>query len=261
MPNSVGHARGEKQVLIIGRLRDIRTNELRWSEEIESFCGLSPGQFGGTHEAFIALVHHQDRDMLERRTIHRSLEEPEIAYNLRYRIQRTDGEVRWVNDYGNVYTDERGELSRMSGIMQDITETHQAQMALERSEHLFRATLENIDMPAIKLDHEGRIIFVNDAFTELTGWERAQLDGSDWTATVVAEHERAEIGPNHQRHPRGRRSPAPPPRLSHPVRRRRNPAHPLEQYANSRRGGRPGRPERHRTAAARVSHGEKETRP
>ena len=44
----------------------------------------------------------------------------------------------------------------------------------------FRDVLENIDLVAVALDAGGRILFVNDFFLRLTGWERDEVLGGRW---------------------------------------------------------------------------------
>jgi len=56
--------------------------------------------------------------------------EGEGVFNLDYRIERPDGEIRWVADHGTVSRNENGELSR-KGILLDITARKAAEQALE----------------------------------------------------------------------------------------------------------------------------------
>jgi PAS domain S-box-containing protein len=44
----------------------------------------------------------------------------------------------------------------------------------------FRRALENVAMIALALDRDGCVTFANDFLLELTGWNRAQVIGSDW---------------------------------------------------------------------------------
>lgn len=46
----------------------------------------------------------------------------EKGYNEQYRVQRPDGTVRWVHDQAFVVKDEAGEVVRVVGVAQDITE-------------------------------------------------------------------------------------------------------------------------------------------
>jgi PAS domain S-box-containing protein len=45
-----------------------------------------------------------------------------------YRIRRTDGEVRWIRDIGDVELDQDGKPVRLLGLLMDITETKQASL-------------------------------------------------------------------------------------------------------------------------------------
>ncbi len=51
--------------------------------------------------------------------------------NFECRIRRTDGEVRWILVAGGQQRDERGQMARMSGIVQDITEKKYLEQVLQ----------------------------------------------------------------------------------------------------------------------------------
>ena len=171
---------------------DIHTNKMVWTDTIEIMFGLTPGNFDGKYESFISAVHQDDRDMLEQE-VTRCIDNPQRPYQLKYRILRPDGAVRWILANGRVHCGNRNQATRMVGVMQDITESRQAEEALVQSERLFRSTLENLDMIAVQLDSNGRILFVNDFLLHLTGWQRDELLGNLWTEHMVPQAECTKI--------------------------------------------------------------------
>ena len=171
---------------------DIKTGALIWSDTVASLFGLAPEQFIGQHEAYLNLVHPEDRQGLERE-LNLSLDNPQRPYEHKYRITWPDGQVRWLLDNGKVYSDAQGNANRMVGIIQDITHARLAEEALARSEHLFRSTLENLDMLALQVDSEGRVLFVNDFLLNLTGWRRDELLGQSWIELAIPEADRAQL--------------------------------------------------------------------
>ncbi|MGM0594065.1 MAG: chemotaxis protein CheB [Pseudomonadota bacterium] len=171
---------------------DITRNELIWSETIETMFGLQPGAFDGRYDTFLSIVHKDDRQMLERE-VNQCIDNPERPFQVKHRITWGDGTVRWVQENGMVQTGNRGQATRMIGIVQDITEARHAEEALERSEHLFRSTLENLDMLALQVGQDGTILFVNDFLLAQTGWHRSQLLGERLIERLVPEAQRDEI--------------------------------------------------------------------
>ena len=57
---------------------------------------------------------------------------------LEVRVQRPDGEIRWINAFGRVYA-EVGESARAAGVVLDNTERKQAEERLRESETRFKA--------------------------------------------------------------------------------------------------------------------------
>jgi len=78
-----------------------------------------------------------------------------------YRIIRPDGSVRWVSDSGFAIRDKNGQVVRIAGIAEDITERKQAEVALRESEERFRELAELMPETVFEVDLEGKLQFVN----------------------------------------------------------------------------------------------------
>jgi len=110
---------------------DIRTGDLHWSETIEPLFGFRPGEFGGTHEAFLECVHPEDRQYVID-SVNACVEDGK-EYNIEHRIAWRDGTVRSVLETGNVLRDKNGKAVRMLGVLMDVTERKRAEKALQKA--------------------------------------------------------------------------------------------------------------------------------
>jgi len=109
---------------------NIHTGEVRWSEQLAPVLGLPPGTFGGTFEAFQALVHPDDRAaVLE--SIARAVE-LRAGYDIEFRMLLPGGEARWLSGKGQVLADARGRAVRMLGVGMDISERKRLEDELRR---------------------------------------------------------------------------------------------------------------------------------
>ncbi|MFW6084623.1 MAG: PAS domain-containing sensor histidine kinase, partial [Gemmatimonadota bacterium] len=121
----------------VGRLGywtlDRRTGGITWSDEVYRIFGRRPEVFEPTRESFIDCVHPEDRAAQE--SADRALLQGLAPLDIRHRIIRPDGEVRYVH--------ERASLSDMStdqvlGTVQDVTSQVRLERELERSRDLVR---------------------------------------------------------------------------------------------------------------------------
>lgn len=115
---------------------DCQTHRITWTERNESLFGLVPGTFKGTYEAFLELVHPEDRETVHQ-AVSRSLEQ-KTNYSLENRIIHSDGRVRWIIGNGEVVLDEAGQPIRFVGTTMDITERKESELRLQQ----LTATLE-----------------------------------------------------------------------------------------------------------------------
>jgi PAS domain S-box-containing protein len=101
----------------------LATGELRWSEQLERLFGLEPGSFQGNYEAFMGLVHPDDRAIVHKEAQQVALGQP---YDQDYRVILPDGTgtgtLRYMNGKGRLYRNAQGEPERVLGLTTDITE-------------------------------------------------------------------------------------------------------------------------------------------
>jgi PAS domain S-box-containing protein len=115
---------------------DLVGNHTRASEEAFRILGLPVGGRGTNLEEFLALVHPGDRPAVQA-GLQRAMESAG-EWDQEFRIVRPDGSQRVVRDHARVLRNEAGVPVRMIGIIQDITERHQAEAALDEKDELFR---------------------------------------------------------------------------------------------------------------------------
>ena len=104
---------------------------------------------------------------------------------LEYRILRPDGGLRWISDRCFPIRDQRGELKRLAGLAEDITERHASEVErrriaaeLEASEFKYRHLFSANPQPMWIIDEESlRFLEVNEAAIMQYGYSREEFMG------------------------------------------------------------------------------------
>jgi PAS domain S-box-containing protein len=111
--------------------RNLETGENFWSDEVREIFGVTkdaPSDFA----FFASCVHPKDRErVMEDENLLRSSRGPVEA---EFRIIRPDGQVRFVRAVKEAIRNERGEIVRVTGATQDVTEQVAARELLRASE-------------------------------------------------------------------------------------------------------------------------------
>ena len=114
--------------------READTNKVWWSVEMEEIFGLAPGGFealGGTEEAFLALVHPDDRAAVGAAVA--AAVEHRSDYRIDFRFRHASGEWRWMEGRGQAfYSQETGALEKLYGVGIDVTERKRSEEILRR---------------------------------------------------------------------------------------------------------------------------------
>lgn len=131
---------------------DIVNNQLTWSDEVYRIFGLQPQEFGATYEAFLAVVHPDDRAAVDA-AYSGSIREGRDQYEIEHRVvRRLSGEVRIVHEKCEHFRNEAGQIIRSTGMVHDITERKRAEEALRHSEALLLQTSKMAKVGGWELD-------------------------------------------------------------------------------------------------------------
>lgn len=151
----------------------VATGEVQWSDELYRIVGVDPDATQLDVDTLSRLVHPED---LQR--VMGNIEDATRTgspYTIAYRVVRPDGEVRDVLSQGRPVLDADGEVVRLSGTLQDVTEANRTSRELARiNAELVRANEVNADVIAM-LGHDIRTPLTATAgFLQLLGdeWDR-----------------------------------------------------------------------------------------
>ncbi|MET0025446.1 MAG: transporter substrate-binding domain-containing protein [Sedimenticola sp.] len=113
---------------------DIASGELSWSNEIYNIFGLDADQFSPKYDSFLACIHPEDRDRVKE-AVDRALHDRQ-PYTVEHRLLRPDGEVRYVQEQGEVARDRYDTPLRMIGIVHDITDRKRMESTMVQTEKM-----------------------------------------------------------------------------------------------------------------------------
>ncbi len=154
---------------------DPRTHKVWWSDAIYELFGLLPGQVEPSFEAFLDLLHPQDRPVAIQRSrdIHAGLDM--TAHDMR--LIRPDGKLIWIHSRSRATRDASGNIVSIEGTDQDITERKLAEQALRESEERYRNFVEHTLDGLMIHAFDGSILDVNSQACQMLGYTRGELIG------------------------------------------------------------------------------------
>jgi PAS domain S-box-containing protein len=131
---------------------NVATGEVTWSEGIEqALFGLPKGGFGGTFEAYLALVHPDDRSYFQA-LIARTLE-GEDEYVMSHRVVWPDGSIRWIDGRGRLTRDREGRPLVLTGIAWTAATRRRADAKLTHLSRV-RAVASAVSRELLRVDRE-----------------------------------------------------------------------------------------------------------
>lgn len=153
---------------------DMRTDRLVINPRWASMLGRDPLALDPlAMQGWVALVHPEDRARF-RQAMDEHVLGAADAFSCEYRLRHASGEWVWVSSSGRIA--ERDSLDqplRMSGTQQDVSARYLAERQLKLAASAFTHASEGIMIT----DSEGLVIDVNEAFSRITGFSRAEALG------------------------------------------------------------------------------------
>ena len=125
---------------------------------------------GGT-EALIQRIHPADREFVH--LSYRKLFEENAVFDVEYRLQRGDGEWRWVRDRA-IRTHLQDGVLFADGVLSDITERKQADEDLRKGQEQYRRLLTNLPDVTWTMDSERRFTYISPNVENVFGYTPAE---------------------------------------------------------------------------------------
>jgi len=189
--------------------RDV-TERTRRERELERYVGVieaigepvyqldSEGCFSFVNDAFLEETGYDEAELIGQHVslgmdgeaidrtiahIEALLQSDEKRATLGYDIRTKDGEVVPIENRFTVLTDDDGRFQGTVGAIQNISERRDREQALE----LYETIVSTIDDGVYVLDEEFDFVLANDAYVEMTGYDREELLGAHCTLVVDEE--------------------------------------------------------------------------
>jgi PAS domain S-box-containing protein len=167
---------------------DFETNRIIGSRELFRLLGLGDRAGALEFEEWLTIVDRQDVAELREALQQAAAEGREFEHE--YRLRGDAGRI--IHSRGRVIADDGGAPKRMIGMAQDVTQLLRDAEDLRRSEHRFRALVEQATDIIFSLDDGQRLTSINPAFEAITGWKIEEWIGRPLIECLAPEsHEAA----------------------------------------------------------------------
>lgn len=157
----------------------VASDKVDWSHDVDEFFGLPRGAFPGTYQAYLDLIHDDDRPRVQQ-NVEAILRGEQDEYALEHRIIWADGSVRWLSCTARCTRDAGGQAVRLGGTVIDVTSRRAAENALRDSEQVFRSAMHHSPIGMALVAPDGRFLDVNPAFCGIVGSTREQMLAGDF---------------------------------------------------------------------------------
>ena len=146
-----------------------------WSPRVKSMLGYTDEEFPDILESWTSRLHPEDTDrVFAALTAHIDRHDP---YDMEYRLLTKAGEYGWFRARGQAVWDETGQVTRMAGSIQSVTDRKHAEDALRRSEQLLQNVADHTTAVIYVKYADGRYLLANRRFEQLFHLTTDQIVG------------------------------------------------------------------------------------
>eukprot|EP01089_Gocevia_fonbrunei_P019356 TRINITY_DN6835_c0_g1_i1.p1 TRINITY_DN6835_c0_g1~~TRINITY_DN6835_c0_g1_i1.p1 ORF type:complete len:1412 (+),score=198.39 TRINITY_DN6835_c0_g1_i1:58-4293(+) len=150
---------------------------IEWSEEVYNIWGRTRDSFDINYDNFLDTIYLADREFFMEDTSCTISKTDPLDFS--HRIILPDGSIKWVHLLGEYVLDKAGNIIGLEGTVQDITQQKNEEIQLRLVESVVTNTKDAVMITeAEPFDEPGpKIIYVNEAFTQMTGYSAEEVIG------------------------------------------------------------------------------------
>jgi diguanylate cyclase (GGDEF)-like protein/PAS domain S-box-containing protein len=168
---------------------DIATQRPVWSPQVFAIFRRDPALGEPSFVEHAPYIHPEDWPTFERAVD--ACTQTHQPYDLRLRIRRDDGTEGHIRVYGVAFTEGEGSASKLVGFVVDVTQQTALEAALRKREADYRLLIEHQTDLVVKVDVDGRFLFVSPSYCRTFGKTEQELIGSRFMPLVHPEDREA----------------------------------------------------------------------
>lgn len=142
-------------------------------------------------------IHPDDRSKIEKAS--RTFPDLGAIEEVEYRIIRPDGSIRWIRAKAFPVRDASGQVYRIAGIAEDITDRKSTEKALKDAKAFSENLIQTANVIILGLDNDGKINIFNETAEKITGYTASELNGRNWFETLVPRDRYPQVWEEFQR--------------------------------------------------------------
>ena len=156
----------------------IEDDSIIWNKGIHGVFGYQKEDVGSTSKWWFDRIHPEDSLKMSVK-LYSFLEQKTEKWQDEYRFQCADGSYKYVFDRGFLVKDANGKPLRMIGAIQDVTKQKEEEQRLRLLETVITQSKDAVMITDIDTSKNviPNIIFVNSAFTDMTGYPADEVIG------------------------------------------------------------------------------------
>lgn len=156
----------------------IQDDHFTWNKGIQGVFGYKKEDIGDSSKWWFDRIHPEDSIKMSIK-LYSFIEQKTEKWQDEYRFMCADGTYKYVFDRGFLVKDEDGNAVRMIGAIQDITRQKEEEQRLKLLETVITETKDAVIITESEKSNSTipKIVFVNPAFTEMTGYKATEVIG------------------------------------------------------------------------------------
>lgn len=157
---------------------DLSTGGFVWNKGIYGVFGYKKNEVGDNFQWWFDKIHPEDSLKMSVK-VYTNVEQKTEKWQDYYRFQCADGSYKYVYDRGFLVMDENNKPVRIIGAMQDITKLKEEEQRLKLLETVITQSKDSVIITEVNGSSKGipKIIYVNPAFTSITGYKPKEVIG------------------------------------------------------------------------------------
>jgi two-component system, cell cycle sensor histidine kinase and response regulator CckA len=156
------------------------------SKQCEKVTGYTHHEYQNDPNLWFKMVHPDDKQMVLD-YVERRKSDPTLN-KIEHRIIHKNGSVRWVSDHANLKHNELGEIIRIDGVIEDITDRKLAEILIGESEEKYRIIFETAVEGIFFVDYNGNIVDSNPSGRKLLEFSPEEINHINFYQLLLVSH-------------------------------------------------------------------------